>query len=242
MRKISLTLLVIFINVEAVLSQQVNSALLNKHWTAHWIAVPDATAKGYGVYYFRKQFSLGTKPENFIVHVSGDNRYALMVNEKLVSLGPARNDLNHWNFETVNLAPLLVQGDNLIAAVVWNEGEHRPEGQISNRTGFLLQGNTSNEEIVNTNDRWKCLRSTAYTALAGGVGYNTYYVSGPGELIDMHAMPDGWMKNDFNDNDWPNAVRVGWRTATPKGTVDIADWMLVPSPLPQMEVSPQRFA
>ena len=83
------------------------------------------------------------KPESFIVHVSGDNRYVLIVNEKLISHGPARNDLNHWNFETVDLAPLLVSGSNVITAVVWNEGEHRPEGQISNRTGFLLQGNTA---------------------------------------------------------------------------------------------------
>ena len=117
-----------------------------------------------------------------------------------------------------------------------------PKAQISNRTGFLLQGNTTKEEIINTNNTWKCLRIHAYTPLTGGVGYNTYYVSGPGELVDMHTMPDGWMKNDFNDNAWPNAAKVGWRGATPKGAVDIADWMLVPSTLPQMELTAQRFA
>ena len=106
----------------------------------------------------------------------------------------------------------------------------------------MLQGNTSKEEIVNTNNGWKCLRNTAYTALTGGIGYNAYYVAGPGELIDMHAMPDDWMKNDFDDNAWPNATKVGWRSATPKGAVDIADWMLVPSPLPQMELTAQRFS
>ena len=242
MRKILITLLSIIVTAETMLSQPVNPALLNKHWSAHWIAVPNAPTTGFGVYYFRKKFSLAAKPENFVVHVSGDNRYVLIVNEKLVSLGPARNDLNHWNYETVDLAPSLVQGNNTIAAVVWNEGEYRPEGQISNRSGFLLQGNTASEEIVNTNESWKCIRNAAYRPLNSGVGYNTYYVSGPGELVDMHEMPEGWMKNDFDDNAWRVAARVGWRTATPKGTVDIADWMLVPSPLPQMELTPQRFA
>jgi len=241
MKRYSLCIFLI-INSVILQSQPINPSLRSKTWSANWITVPDAPAKTYGVYYFRKKISLTAKPDTFITHVSADNRYALIVNEKLVSLGPARNDLNHWNFETIDLAPFLVQGNNIIAAIVWNEGEHRPEGQISNRTGFLLQGNTSKEEIVNTSNTWKCLKNTAYKPLAGGIGYNTYYVSGPGEMVDMHAMPDGWMKNDFDDGAWPAAGKIGWRGATPKGAVDIADWMLVPSPLPQMELTAQRFA
>jgi hypothetical protein len=223
-------------------SQKVNPELLRKTWTANWITAPDAPAKTYGVYYFRKKISLTEKPESFIINVTADNRYILIINEKFVSLGPARNDLYHWNFATIDIAPYLNNGPNIITATVWNEGEYRPEGQISSRTGFLIQGNTSNEEISNTNTSWKCLKSSAYTPITTGVGYNTYYVAGPGELVDMNKMPDGWLKNDFDDSAWPNAVRVGWRGGTPKGVVDIAEWMLVPSTLPPMELSVQRFA
>jgi len=222
-------------------SQTINPSLLTKTWSANWITAPDAPAKGYGVYYFRKKISLTEKPESFIIHVSADNRYVLIINEKFVSLGPARNDLYHWNFQTVDIAPYLNNGSNVITATVWNEGEYRPEGQISSRTGFLLQGNTSKEEIINTNISWKCLKSPAYAPLTG-IGYNAYYVSGPGELVDMNKMPDGWLKNDFDDSRWPNATRAGWRGGTPKGVVDIAEWMLVPSTLPPMELSLQRFA
>ena len=222
-------------------SQTINPSLFTKTWSASWITVPDAPAKTYGVYYFRKEISLTEKPGTFIVHVSADNRYVLIINEKFVSLGPARNDLFHWNFETVDIADYLNEGSNVITASVWNEGEYRPEGQISNRTGFLMQGNTGQEEIINTNTSWKCFKSIAYTPLTG-IGYNTYYVSGPGELVDMNKMPDGWQKKDFDDNSWLNAARVGWRGATPKGVVDIAEWMLVPSTLPPMELRVQRFA
>jgi hypothetical protein len=222
-------------------SQAINSSLLKNTWSANWITAPDAPAKTYGVYYFRKKISLTEKPDSFIVHVSADNRYILIINEKFVSLGPARNDLFHWNFETVDIAPYLINGNNVITATVWNEGEYRPEGQISNRTGFLMQGNTSKEEVVNTSTSWKCIKNNAYSPLTG-IGYNTYYVTGPGELVDMKKMPDGWTKNDFNDDAWPNAIKVGWRGATPKGVVDIADWMLVPSTLPPMELRAQRFA
>src|SRR5215510_558212 len=144
----------------ATLSQTINPELLTKTWSAFWITAPDAPAKGYGVYYFRKKITLTEKPDSFIVHVSADNRYVLIINEKFVSLGPPRNDLSNWNFQTIDIAPYLTNGNNVITATVWNEGEYRPEGQISNRTGFLLQGNTSKEEIVNTNPSWKCLKSS----------------------------------------------------------------------------------
>ena len=235
-------LLVFFIAVSiGADSQKVNPSLLKNTWSAFWITAPNAPAKTYGVYHFRKKISLPERPDSFIVNVSADNRYVLIINEKFVSLGPARNDLFHWNFETVDIAPYLVNGDNIITATVWNDGEYRPEGQISNRTGFLIQGNTAKEEIINTNTSWKCFRNTAYTPLTG-IGYNTYYVSGPGELVDMNKMPDGWQKNNFDDNAWPNAVKAHWRGATPKGNVDIAEWMLVPSTLPPMELRVQRFA
>ena len=225
-----------------VRSQTINPDLLKKTWSANWITATGAPAKGYGVYYFRKKISLNEKPDSFIVHVTADNRYVLIINEKYVSLGPPRNDLYHWNFQTIDIARYLTNGNNIITAAVWNEGEYRPEGQISNRTGFLLQGNTTKEEIINTNTSWKCLKSEAYTPITTGLGYGAYYVSGPGELVDMNKMPDGWNKNDFDDGSWPQAARVGWRGGTPKGVVDIAEWMLLPSTLPPMELSVQRFA
>lgn len=239
--KRELVLILCFLFSATSFTQTINPDLFKKTWSAFWITVPDAPAKGYGVYHFRKKIIVTEKPASFIVHVSADNRYVLIINEKFVSLGPARNDLYHWNFETVDIAKHLQQGSNIITAIVWNDGEYRPEGQISNRTGFLLQGNTGKEEIINTNASWKCLKSSAYTPLRG-IGYNTYYVSGPGELVDMNKMPGDWMKNDFDDAVWPNAIKAHWRGATPKGVVDIADWMLVPSSLPQMELSSQRFS
>jgi alpha-L-rhamnosidase len=112
--------------------------------------VPGESLRDYGVYYFRKSISLKNKPDSFIVHVSADNRYKLYINQTLVSLGPARGDTYYWNYETVDLAPYLKAGDNTIAAVVWNDGDYRPEAQISIQTGFIMQGDGETEAIVNT--------------------------------------------------------------------------------------------
>ncbi len=225
----------------SAVAQHIDAAVLHKQWNASWIAVPGEPVKDYGVYLFRKNVELAKKPVSFVVHVSGDNRYKLFVNGSLVSLGPARSDLYYWNFETVDIAAYLVPGKNTVAAMVWNDGELRPEGQISNRTGFVMQGNTANESVINTNNSWKCTRNNAYQPLTGGVGYNAYYVAGPGEWVDMNLSVQGWMTTDFDDCNWKPAAHIGWGGATPKGIGDISGWMMVPSSLPQMELTMQRL-
>jgi hypothetical protein len=229
-------------NTIIVKAQNINPDILQKSWNAYWIAVPNQPAKDYGVYFFRKTFDWQSTSNSFVIHVSGDNRYKLFVNGKMVSLGPARGDLSYWNFETLDIAPYLEKGKNTISSIVWNDGEYRPEGQISHRTGFVLQGNSTKESIINTNSSWKSWASKAYRPITG-VGYQTYYVAGPGELLDMNlAVAGTWQKNEFDDTAWQNAMHVSWRGASPKGIGDITDWMLVPSRIPQMELSTQRFA
>ncbi|HMI08133.1 MAG TPA: hypothetical protein VK528_11340, partial [Flavobacterium sp.] len=85
-----------------------------KPWTAHWIFHPAADPHAYGVFHFRNQFKLAAVPERFVVFVSGDNRYQLFVNGKRIAVGPARADVAHWRYETVDLAPALKKGKNTV--------------------------------------------------------------------------------------------------------------------------------
>src|ERR1035438_302714 len=105
-------------------------------WSARWIAVPQAPRTEYGVYHFRKTFDLAARPERFVVNVSADNRYQLFVNGQRAAWGPARGDLFHWRYETVDLAGFLRPGKNVLTAVVWNFGADAPEAQRTLRTGF----------------------------------------------------------------------------------------------------------
>ena len=90
-------------------------SLLQRVWTARWIAVPKAPRTEYGVYHFRKTFDLPARPERFLVHASGDNRYQLFVNGQRAAWGPARGDLFHWRYETVDIAGFLQPGKNVLA-------------------------------------------------------------------------------------------------------------------------------
>lgn len=231
----ALALLWIGLSLTANAQSIINPSLLSKQWKASWITVPKEPAHDYGIYHFQKSVDLPTKPAKFVVHVSADNRYKLYVNHTLVSLGPARGDTYYWNYETVDIAPYLIGGKNTIAALVWNDGDFRPEAQISQQTAFILQGDTGIEEVFNTDNTWKCTRDNAYQPILG-VGYGTYYVAGPGELVDMHKTVKNWQ--DSNSG-WLDAQKID--RGNPKGMYNAFGWMLVPSSLPQMEMKQQRL-
>jgi alpha-L-rhamnosidase len=235
--------LMMLLSFERSYAQELNSPLLSKRWPAEWITAKDASTKGYGVYLFRKQLEFSAKPKKFVVYISADNRYKLYVNQKFVSAGPARGDITHYNYETVDLSPYLKVGRNIISATVWNEAEYRPEAQISLRTGLIIQGAENEEQVINTNKTWKALRDSSYEPLTVDIPRTLYYVAGPGELVDMHKKVKNWMLADFNDASWPVASAI--ESGIPKYiTTTFAPtdlWMLVPSTLPAMEFRLQRL-
>ena len=87
---------------------------------ASWIAPPGMPGDSAVVFHARRTFDLASRPDRFIVHVSADNRYRLYVNGEQVLSGPQRSDVMHWRYETIDLAPRLHAGRNVIAALVWN--------------------------------------------------------------------------------------------------------------------------
>jgi hypothetical protein len=205
----------------------------NQPWEAKWIAPPGINGHEYGVYHYRKIFEIAGKPASFPVKVSADNRYKLYVNGQLVSLGPARGDLHYWNYEQVDLAPYLKSGKNILAALVWNESDYSNEAQMTNRTGFILQGANKEAAVCNTDDSWRCIKDEAYRPL------RYYFIAGPGIFMDMHKLIKGWKDPGFDDSSWPKGQKVG--NGNPKGSSD-GGWMLVPSIIPEMELTYQRIA
>jgi alpha-L-rhamnosidase len=223
----------------AIAQTQPSPQLLTQKWTARWISAPGISGQEYGVYHFRKSFELPEKPDRFQVAVSADNRYKLYVNGQLASLGPARGDLLHWNYEFVDIAPWLRNGQNTLAAVVWNFGPLSPEAQITQQTAFILQGNTARERVADTGPDWQVTRNSAYTPLP--FRPNTYYVAGPGDRIDAALYPWGWEQPGFDDSGWSAARPVGAGVPADHWFPWEYNWGLQPSPLPQMSREPVRI-
>jgi hypothetical protein len=237
-------LLVLFLVSTRLYAQQVteiNPDLLSRPWTAKWVSYPDNSNSEYGVYLFRKEITVHTKPEKFIVHVSADNRYKLYVNGKYVCNGPATSYLFKWSFESIDISPFLHSGKNIISSIVWNFAEHRPLAQISGQTGFIIQGNTKEESIINSDTNWVVLKNTAYKPVP--VSINQYYVVGAGEEFNCEKHPWNWMEKDFNTAGWKQAQVV--ETGKPVGCM--GEWgdpslhLLSQREIPFMEQKNQRF-
>ena len=94
-------------------------------------------------------------PDSLPVQVSADNRYKLFVNGQLVSLGPARGDITHWKFVTVDLAPFLKPGSNCVTAQVWNKGK-TPGGSPLRTALSSRQPGRKRDRGWNTDTAWRC--------------------------------------------------------------------------------------
>ena len=227
---------------QSVESGKINPKLINNHWNAYWITHPSESVLDYGVFHFRKSFELKTVPVEFIIHISADNRYRLFVNGKAVSFGPARGDMAHWYYESIDIAPFLKSGNNLLAAEVWNFGDLKPWAQFSLKTALIVQGNSATEELVNTDSSWKVIKNQAYSPASAG-GKETsgqFVVVGPCDQVDAAKYPWNWETTTFNDNNWPASKTID--IGHPRGVGTDINWVLTPRRIPVMEQTRQRLS
>lgn len=111
---------------------------------AKWIWASDfndLAAKGQFAL-FRKAFSVAKKPDGAVpLHVSADTRYRLYLNGESISFGPCKSYPGRWNYETVDIGPLLREGKNVLAARVLRFS-YADDGCLSMirtpRPGFIL--------------------------------------------------------------------------------------------------------
>jgi len=221
--------------------EKINPELLTNHWKAQWITHPNESALDYGVFHFRKSFELASVPEKFIIHISADNRYRLFVNGQAVCFGPARGDLAHWFYESIDISKFLKPGKNLMAAVVWNFGEDKPWAQFSLKTALIVQGNSTPEQIVNTDNSWKIIKNKSYQSASADVkeALGQFIVVGPCDRVDAAQYPWNWETETYNDQNWNKAKTID--VGHPRGVGTDINWVLTPRRIPQMEQKEQRF-
>ena len=222
------------------LTSEINPTLLESPWDAKWIAHPAASRTEYGVFLFKKEVTLNSTPEKFVVHVSADNRYKLYVNGNYVTNGPARGDEQNWRFESLDIGPYLKSGVNVVSAVVWNFAQYRPLAQHSTKMGFLLQGNSDTEKLLNTDESWSVTKDEAYNPFP--VSMNEFYVVGPGERFDGANHPWSWMDVGYQtDFVKAKAYETAQTQKSLKYWGNIPALVLTPRTIPLMEEHPQRF-
>ena len=211
-------------------------------WKAQWISHPTAPLREPITLHFKKSLELKAVPTHFIVHVSADNRFVLYLNGQRVGDGPARGDLAHWRYETFDLAPMLKSGANTLAATVWNYGIYGPVAQISERTAFLVEGNSANESGVNTNSSWMVEKEMGQGPLARKPnGGWDYYASGWGDTLRASSYDWNWTDDGTIGSHWVHAgpalrenIFPNSGIAASHGVTADVPWALIPDTLPHM--------
>src|SRR5579863_196368 len=193
MRPIVLALLFAVAPITAVGQSPVQPDAPHRDWKASWITHPTAPLREPLVLHFRRTLDLSSVPGTYPVRVSADNRFILYVNGQRVGDGPARGDLTHWRYELFDLARYLKSGHNFIAATVWNFGIFAPIAQMSDRTAFLLESETTGADSISTPKDWQVeIEPGQWPLDRSSVNLQTYFASGPGEEIDAAHYDWNW--------------------------------------------------
>ena len=142
-----------------------------------WITHPDAGARTPIVLQFSRELQLDRVPANLPVSVTADNRFILYVNGQRVADGPSTGTVKSWRQRSVDLAPQLKRGENVITAVVWNFGEFAPASQQIVATGFRLIG----DPISTSAPGWRVRIDESRTAInpRDQISWQYYVASAP---------------------------------------------------------------
>jgi len=127
--------------------------------------------------------------------------------------------------------------------MVWNFGELAPEAQATNRTAFLLQGNSAPERAVDTDNRWKCVRNDAYQPLHYPRADARLLRGRSGRSDGRKSVSVGLAAGGLRCCGMERrADRFPWNGA-PRDVIDAPNrWLLVPGTIPPVEEWPERLA
>lgn len=114
---------------------------------------------------FSRSFELtDDRLEKFDLHVFADSRYRLWVNGTVIGYGPARFHVSHPEYDSYDLAPVLLPGGNRMVVEVWDVKESSVQ-MDPNPGGFIAWGGGAGVDLA-TPGGWLCLRSEARSATA----------------------------------------------------------------------------
>ena len=181
------------------------TALMSK--TSGWIWTDDydaADAAAPKLVYFRKVIDLDPQPEVLRVRVSADTRYRFYVNGNFVEAGPQKGDHENWYYDTVDLAPRLKKGKNVLAACVLRYPEDPGKGNFSmirtNMPGFYLEEENGQFAADST---WKVKKRETCEITAEHPFFSPLWIY---ERAQGDEECDYWKEPEFDDSGWKNAV------------------------------------
>jgi len=179
--------------------------------TARWLGVSwpqDFSPEPNSYFAYRRVIKLNEKPTKAPTIITGDSRYWLWVNGKLVIQGPQRGLAQHWHLDPVNLVPYLKRGKNCIAVLLHSLGVNTGQYRFNGRTGIWCDGiwNVGRKKVrFRSDDQWRVRRANWY--ITHHERSNIFW--GFQEWLDKSLEPKNWKLPSFDDSDWSQAFPLG---------------------------------
>lgn len=212
----------------------------------NWIWVPDWSAEDKEeprIIYFRREVDLHKVPGKLEIRISADSRYKLYVNGKLIEIGPSKGDNHIWFYDTIDLAPHLVIGKNILAVTVLRYPLEHTKGNSgifrTHTPGLYILGEYQDENgdviSISADDRWKCSREPNVKIIPENMGLAHLYIL---EETSGNPKTFGWMENDYQDGNWMSAEVLQWQIILNKAASPVN---LHARTIPYMNKIPRKF-
>ncbi len=163
--------------------------------------------------YFRRSFECSAASTSAPLYISADGRYQLFVNGTFLGRGPARCDPAFQYYDSYEIAPHLIKGNNVIAILAHSYGQDMawyqlPRHEAANILGCggifvqvdVHDGLGSGQTLhIDSDESWRYLESVAWKqdTSAGAVGFVEQY--------DARLAPVDWLDSTFDDQAWDHA-------------------------------------
>ena len=176
-------------------------------WEAKWIwSEEDPTQKNTWMC-FNKKVTFDKAPKKLTAHISADSKYWLYINgETVVFEGNVKRgpDKNSGYYDSIDIAPYLKKGDNVICALVWywdNETSYSYSG--SGQGGFIFEAIGEGVSII-SDESWKVKRNDAY--IDSALYPPNYRLAEYSIYYDAREEMTGWTDPSYDVSSWENAT------------------------------------
>ena len=178
----------------------------------------------------RKSADIDDVPQSLTAYISADSKYRLYINGETVVFegGTKRGPTADGSyFDSVDIAPYLISGKNIICALVWYWGRDTSFSSTdSGSAGFIFEAG----DII-SDSGWKVLRNPAFIRDYGEFQPN-YRLPEFNICYDARNDIGDWLSPSFDVSGWENAKEYGtggcepWGKLYPRGIPLLKDYGL----------------
>lgn len=150
---------------------------------------------------FRRSFHLASGFSRARIFVTADDYYKLYINGRFVAQGPAPSYHFQYNYNEIDVADYLTEGENLIAVHTLYQGLINRVWQSGDlRHGLLCDLEIDGKVVLSSDESFLVKEHSGYSE-SGICGYDTQFL----ERYDSRAAEVGFASPDFDDADWSTA-------------------------------------